>query len=163
MYSLLNMGIFHCYVSLPEGNHEADDLLVKVLKGPTGCNKMYQTLQAAGEAVDKMLTQDAFGAQQCLGFQAKHREKPSICEFQPDLVTFPILIHLPFQRWSYTWCFFVEGKTCTGCRLISHYILIARNSIGFFLRMWSFTIKVDIRRMVPFMLSHVKSTEILCG
>jgi len=39
---------------------------------------MYQTLQAAGEAVDKMLTQDAFGAQQCLGFQAKRLEKPWI-------------------------------------------------------------------------------------
>ena len=70
MYSLLNMGIFHCYVSLPEGNHEADDLFGEGVEGANRFHKMYQTLQAAGEAVDKMLTQDAFGAQQCLGFQA---------------------------------------------------------------------------------------------
>ena len=52
---------------------------------------MYQTLQAAGEAVDKMLTQDAFGAQQCLGFQAILTLKNhGFVNFNLNLVTFPI-------------------------------------------------------------------------
>ena len=51
---------------------------------------MYQTLQAAGEAVDKMLTQDAFGAQQCLGFQAIFTVKNhGFCGFQPEFGDIP--------------------------------------------------------------------------
>ena len=90
MYALLNMGIFHCYVSLPEGNHEADDLFGEGVEGANRFHKMYQTMQAAGEAVDKMLTQDAFGAQQCLGFQAIFTVKNhGFCEFQPEFGDIP--------------------------------------------------------------------------